>query len=73
VKFHVLQEHINIFSPSLLETFHRWVDIVLSVDDICTLIDVVIINPIRIDVKSRMILFQRVAMTLVAQVKKKLY
>ncbi len=49
------------------------VDIVLLVDDICTLANVIIVNPIRIDLVSWVTISCGVAMIVEVQVKEGLY
>jgi hypothetical protein len=45
--FHVLREHTHVVRfATFFQSFHPRVNIVLMVDGICTLVDVVIVNPI---------------------------
>jgi hypothetical protein len=45
VRFHVLHEHIRVLLLPSFQFFHWWVDIVLLANGICTLADMVIVNP----------------------------
>jgi len=49
-KFHVMCEQTHILSSFIFQYSHQQVDIVLLVDNICTLVDVVIVdfNPLDI-------------------------
>jgi hypothetical protein len=45
VKFHVSHEQTDVVSLLAFQKICQWVDIMLLVDDICTLINVFITNP----------------------------
>jgi hypothetical protein len=45
VRFHVLHEQIHVLPLPSFESFHWWVNTMLSIDCIRTLIDVVIVDP----------------------------
>ncbi len=66
IGFHVLHEKIHVF---LLYRKLKQVDIMSLVDDICTLANVVIANPIRIDLVSSVASFRRVVSIVVIQEK----
>ncbi len=63
--FHVSQEQTYVLFPLALQSSRHQVDIVLSVDGVRTLIDVVIDNPIRIDLVS-WVVFVHGVMTITA-------
>jgi hypothetical protein len=46
---HVGQEQIYVFPSNTFNSFCWWVDIVLFKNDICTLVDVVIVDPTWVD------------------------
>jgi hypothetical protein len=71
--FHVLREQTHILWPPSFQFFHQRINIVLSIDSIRTLADVVIVDPIQTDLVSRVGFFHGVVMTMVVQVKEKLY
>jgi len=48
-RFHVLCEQIHVLPPSSVQLFHQWIDIVLWDNDICILLNIIIVNPIQID------------------------
>jgi hypothetical protein len=66
VRLHFLLEQTHIIPPPTLLFFHWWVDIVLSINGIRTLVDVFIINPTQVDLVFRVASFYGVAMMLVA-------
>ncbi len=45
VGFHVFWEQTHIFLPFSFQSFHWWVNIILSIDGIRTLADVIIVDP----------------------------
>jgi hypothetical protein len=73
VRFHVLQEQTHVLLLPSLEYFHQRVDIVMLVDDIRTLVNVIIANPIRAYLVSWANFSCGVSMIMVAQVKERLY
>jgi hypothetical protein len=58
---------------AFLQSFHWWVDIVLLVDGIRTLVDVIIVDPTQANLVSWAALFRGVAAIVVAHVKEGLY
>jgi hypothetical protein len=73
VKFHVLWEQTHILPPLALKYLHNWVNIVLLIDIVRTLVDVVITDPTRVDLVSRATLSHGVAVTIATQTKDGLY
>jgi hypothetical protein len=45
IYFHMKQEYLHAFHSITFNSFHTWIDIVLTKDEICTLVNVVITNP----------------------------
>jgi hypothetical protein len=72
-RFHILQEQTHILQPPSFQNFHQRVNIVWSIDSICTLDDVVIVDPILTNLVSHVAFFHGVVMIVVAQMKEKLY
>jgi hypothetical protein len=62
VGFHVLRKQTHILLSPSLHYFCWWIDIVMLVDDICTLANVIIVKPIQIDLVSWVALSHGVAM-----------
>jgi hypothetical protein len=73
VKTHVLQEQSPIPPLSSLQSSHQWVNIVLLVDGIRTLADIIIANPTQADLVSWSAFSHGVVMSLVVQMKERLY
>jgi hypothetical protein len=48
-RFHASWKQTHVLTPPILQSLHQWVNIVLLVDDVCTLAYVVIANLIWID------------------------
>jgi hypothetical protein len=55
--FHVSQEQTHVLLPPTLQFSCRWIEIVLLVDGVHTLVDVVIVDPIQIDLVLRLFFF----------------
>jgi hypothetical protein len=53
VSFHMGQKQLHAFSLTTLNSSHRRVDIVLTKDEICTLVDVLIIDPTHANLLPR--------------------
>jgi hypothetical protein len=64
--FHVGQEQLHVFPSTTFNSSCWWVDIVLTKDDIRTLVDIVIINPKWVDHFSTLVIFlrQKISITL---------
>jgi hypothetical protein len=45
-RFHVLREQTHVLSPFALQSSRHQIDILLSIDGVCTLVDVVIVDHI---------------------------
>jgi hypothetical protein len=74
VEFHVLREQTHGLLLSSLQYFHSFVNIVLSVDNICTLANVIIVDPTQADLVSWPTFSHGVVTSsVVIQVKEKLY
>ncbi len=73
VGFHVSWEQTHILPPPFLQSSLRWVNIVLSIDGIHTLVNVVITDPTQAYLVSRATLLHGVAMRLIAHVKEGFY
>jgi hypothetical protein len=61
------------FLLSTIQSSCHQLGIVLSFDGVCTLVDVVIVNPIQIDLVSQTVLSGGVLMTIVTQMRNGLY
>jgi hypothetical protein len=73
VRFHVLREQTHNLSTPSFQFSCRQVNIVCKVDDICTLVDVIIVGIIQANLLSQMIFSRGLAASLVAQVKERFY
>ncbi len=52
MEFYVLHERTHVLLLFSLQSFHWWVDIMLSTNDIHTLVDIVIVDPTQVDLVS---------------------
>jgi len=73
IGFHVLWKQVHILSSLFSQFFCWWVDIVLLIDSICTLVDVIIVNFTWANLVSWTTFSREVVASLVAQVKKRFY
>jgi hypothetical protein len=74
VEFHVLREQTHVLLLSSLQYFCSFVNIVLLVDNICTLANVIIVDPTQADLVSWPTFSHGVVMSLVIiQVKERVY
>jgi len=71
--FHVFWEQTHIFLPSSFQSFHWWVNIILSIDGICTLADVIIVDPSQAYLVSWLVISCGVAVIVTVQVKEGFY
>jgi hypothetical protein len=72
-KFNVLHEQTYVLPPFSLQSSCWEVDIILSIDCLCTLVNVFITNLIWVDLISQVVLFCGMAVTMVVQAKDGLY
>jgi hypothetical protein len=70
--FHILGKQIHVLPPPFFKSFYRWVDIVLSMDGICTLVDVIIVDPTGTNLVSWVAHSHGVVTTVAARVKENL-
>lgn len=73
MKFHVSHEQTRVLPSPSFQTFHRQVDIVLSIDGTHTFADVVIATFIRIDLVFYVVSSCGVVMTMATQAKERPY
>jgi hypothetical protein len=59
VGYHMGQKQVHVFSSTMFNSFCSQVDIVLTIDDIHTLINVVIVDPTHVDLLPRSYTTQR--------------
>ncbi len=67
--FHVSQKKIHVISPLALQSSRHRIDIVLLINGVRTLVNVIITNPIWVDLVSRVALFCGVTVTITTQAK----
>ncbi len=67
--FHVACEQTHVLSPLTFPFSRQLVNIVFSVDGIRPLVDVIIVDPIRVDLVSHVALSQGVAKIVMPQTK----
>jgi hypothetical protein len=72
-RFHVLRKQTHVLLSHTLQSLRCQVNIVLSIDGVRTLANVVIIDPIRVDLASRIVLSHGIVVTVVAQAKDGFY
>jgi hypothetical protein len=63
----------RVFSPPALQFLHCQINIVLSIDGVHTLTNIVITNPIRVDLVSQVVLFHGIVTTVMVYAKDGLY
>jgi hypothetical protein len=73
MRFHVSCDQTHVLSPPFLQSSHEQVDILLSIDGICTLAYVVIVNPTRVDLVSQTTSLDKVVAKMVTQAKEGFY
>jgi hypothetical protein len=73
VNFHMGRKQLHALPSTMINSFHRRVNIVLTKDDICTLANVVIANPMWIDLLPWICVIQRFFTLDVIQAKEKSY
>jgi hypothetical protein len=73
VRFHILRKQTHVLLPLALQSLHCWVNIVLSVNGVCTLLYIVIANPIQVDLVLRTTFSPRVVAIVAAPAKIGLY
>ncbi len=71
--FHVFWEQTHIFLPSSFQSFHWHVNIILSIDGICMLANVVIVDPTQAYLVSWLVIYCGVAVIVIVQVKEGFY
>jgi len=71
ISFHVGQEQLHALLSITFIFFHQQIDIVLTKNDICTLIDVVIVDPTQVDLLFQSCIIQRFVASTKAQAKKR--
>jgi hypothetical protein len=71
--FHVSHDQAHVLSPPSLQSSCEQVNIMLLIDGICTLANVVIINPTQVDLVSQTTSFHRVVTKMVTQAKEGFY
>jgi hypothetical protein len=68
-RFHVVHEQIHVFLQLSLQSYCQQVDMMSSIDDIYTLANAVIANPIQIDLVSCVTSFRKAVSIVVIQEK----
>ncbi len=66
-------DQTHVLSPASLQSSRELVDIMLLIDGICTLANVIIINPTQVDLVSQTTSFHRVVTKMVTQAKEGFY
>jgi hypothetical protein len=64
--FHVSQKQTHVLPLPTLQFLCRQIEIVLLVDGVCTLVDIVIVDPIQIDLVLQVVFSSGVATTIMA-------
>jgi len=73
VSFHVGREQLHVFRSITFNSFRQQIDIVLTKYNICTVVDIVIVNPTRTDLFLRSCVIQRFVTLMQLKPKKKNY
>jgi hypothetical protein len=73
VRFHVSQEQTHVLPPHALQFLCHWVDIVLLINGVHTLVDIVIVDPIQVDLVPQVIFSCGVLTIVVIQTKDGFY
>ncbi len=71
--FNVAQEQLHVLPSTTFNFFPQWVDIVFSKDGICTLVEVVIVDPTRADLLPQSCATQGFTTSDVTQAKERSY
>jgi hypothetical protein len=69
VGFHVGRKQLHVLPSNTINSSHRQVNIMFTKDDIHTLVDVVVVDPTRVDLLPRSCATQRFVVFNVAQTK----
>jgi hypothetical protein len=73
VSFHVGREQLHVFPSITFNSFRQQIDIVLTKYSICTVVNIVIVNPTRTDLFLRSCVIQRFVTLMQLKPKKKNY
>jgi hypothetical protein len=71
--FHVSRDQTHVLSSPSLQSSHEQVDIMLLIDGICTVTNVIIVDPTRVDLVFQTTSFHEVVTKMVTHAKEGFY